>query len=130
MRLKIMTPDRVLIDQDVEAVYAMAIDGSIGILPKHIPMVTPLAIGLLSYVVQGGPKEPLAVMGGMLSTDGQTVTVLSDAAERGNEIDVARAQQAKARAEAELRQKQEHYDATDVDQALSRAVTRLKAARH
>jgi F-type H+-transporting ATPase subunit epsilon len=129
MRLKIITPERVLVDQDVEAVYGMAVDGSIGILPKHIPMVTPLAVGLLSYV-QGGQKQPLAVMGGMLYTDGQTVTVLSDAAELGSEINVARAQQAKERAEAELRQKHDNLQEGDVSQALSRAVTRLKAARH
>jgi F-type H+-transporting ATPase subunit epsilon len=128
MRLKIMTPERVLVDDDVEAVYGVAVDGSIGILPHHIPMVTPLAVGLLSYV-QSGQKKPLAVMGGMLYTDGQTVTVLSDAAEQSNEINIPRAQQAKERAEAALRQKQDQQEIADARQALSRATVRLKVAR-
>lgn len=128
MRLKIITPERVLIDEDVEAVYGTAVDGSIGILPKHIPMVTPLAVGLLSYV-QAGRKEPLAVMGGMLYTDGDTVTVLSDAAERSNEIDVVRAQHAKERAEATLRHKESEQNVDLAQQALSRAAARLKVAK-
>ena len=127
MRLKIITPERVLVDEDVEAVYGTAVDGAIGILPYHIPMVTPLAVGLMSYV-RGGRKEPLAVMGGMLYTDGELVTVLSDAAEKSNEIDVVRAQHAKERAEAELRHKESSQNQAVAEQALARASARLKVA--
>lgn len=125
LHLKIMTPERLVIEEDVEAVYGYTVDGSIGILPHHIPMVSPLAVGILSYVRQGH-KEPLTVMGGMLYTDGEKVTVLTDAAERSTEVDVMRAQHAKERAEALLRSKDEAHDQALAQQALARALTRLK----
>lgn len=127
MRLKIVTPERVVVEEEVEAVYGNAVDGSIGILPHHIPMATPLAIGVLSYVREGH-KLPLAVMGGVLYTDGGNVVVLSDAAELSDEIDVVRAQKAKERAEASLRSHEDAYDAAQVRQALARALVRLKLA--
>ncbi|MEB3287900.1 MAG: ATP synthase F1 subunit epsilon [Vampirovibrionales bacterium] len=127
MKLKIVTPERVVLDEDVEAVYAKAVDGEVGILPKHIPMVTPLEIGSLSYV-KAGQKVPAAVMGGLLSTDGYVVTVLSEASELRQDIDKLRAQQAKERAEARLREKAESVDFTRAERALARAAARLKTS--
>jgi F-type H+-transporting ATPase subunit epsilon len=127
MRLKIVTPERLVVEEEVEAVYGEAVDGSIGILPHHIPMVTPLAVGLMSYVREGR-KLPLTVMGGMLYTDGGSVVVLSDAAELSGEIDVIRAQKAKELAEALLRSRGETYDEAQARQALARALVRLKVA--
>ncbi|MCE3234724.1 MAG: synthase epsilon subunit [Vampirovibrio sp.] len=124
MKLKIVTPERIVVEEEVEAVYGKTIDGMIGILPKHVPVVTPLEIGVMSYV-KNGQKLPLAVMGGLLSTDGKSVTVLSDAAELGTEIDAVRAQHAKERAEAELNKLQDHHDIALAQQALSRALVRL-----
>lgn len=124
MKLKIVTPERIVVEEEVEAVYGKTIDGMIGILPKHVPVVTPLEIGVMSYV-KNGQKLPLAVMGGLLSTDGNSVTVLSDAAELGTEIDAVRAQHAKERAEAELHKLQDHHDIALAQQALSRALVRL-----
>lgn len=129
MRLQVITPERVVVDEDVDAVYGTAVDGSLGILPRHIPMVTPLVPGSMSYV-QAGRKEPLAVMGGMLYTNGSQVTVLSDAAEKSAEIDVVRAQHAKERAEAALRNKADTLNVLQAEQALARATARLKAANH
>jgi len=128
MRLNIITPERTLVDQDVDAVYAVSIDGSIGILANHIPMVTPLEIGLLSYA-EKGQKTYLAVMGGILSTDGKTVSVLCEAAELKSEIDVTRAQKAKERAEAALKQKQDDAKEEAAKLALARAITRIKTAQ-
>lgn len=127
MRLKIVTPERVVFEDEVEAVYAKAVDGEIGILPKHIPMITPLEIGSLSYV-KAGHKEPAAVMGGLLSTDGFNVTVLSEASELKTDVDKMRAEQSKERAESRLREKAETLDTERAQRALARALTRLKVS--
>jgi F-type H+-transporting ATPase subunit epsilon len=127
MKLKIVTPERIVVEEEVEAVYGKAIDGMLGILPHHVPVVTPLEIGVMTYV-QGGQKKPLAVMGGLLSTDGKSVTVLSEAAELSNQIDVARAQLAKERAQAELNKSTDQQDKVLVQQALTRALVRLNLA--
>jgi F-type H+-transporting ATPase subunit epsilon len=124
MKLKIVTPERMVVEEEVDAVYGKTIDGMVGILPKHVPLVTPLEIGVMSFV-KNGQKHPLAVMGGLLSTDGDSVTVLSDAAELSNEIDAVRAQHAKERAEAELHKLNERHDIAVAQQALSRALVRL-----
>lgn len=125
MKLKIVTPERVVVDEDgVEAVYGKAADGQIGILPKHVPLVTPMGIGVMHYV-KAGQKEPLAVMGGLLRTDGETVVVMSDAAEKSSDIDAARAQSAKQRAEARLHEKKDKVDIQRAQRALARSVVRL-----
>ena len=129
MELKIVTPERIVVEEAVDAVYCKTTDGMIGILPHHVPLVTPLDIGVMSYV-KGGQKLPLAVMGGLLSTDGKSVTVLSDAAELSTEIDVIRAQQAKARAEAELHKHTDRVEMAHAQQALARALVRLSLSEH
>lgn len=128
MKLKVVTPERIVFeDPDVEAVYANTVDGEVGILPKHVPLVTPLAIGVLRYV-KAGQKEPIAVMGGLLRTNGKEVTILCEAAERADEIDALRAQHAKERAEARLKQQTNDVDVKRAKTALMRSVTRLKLA--
>ena len=130
MKFKIVTPERVVFEQDnIEAVYALTADGEVGILPQHIPMVAPLTVGLLRYV-QAGEKKPVAVMGGILRTNGTEVTVLSDAAELGGDIDVARAEQSRQRAEARLKQNQNDVDQGRAESALSRSIIRIKAAQY
>ena len=87
MRLKILTPERVVFDEDgVEGVNAQSTGGAFGVLPKHLPLVTPLDVSLLTYN-KSGKQHTVTVMGGLFRTDGQQVTVLADAAELSNEID-------------------------------------------
>jgi F-type H+-transporting ATPase subunit epsilon len=125
MKLKIVTPERTVVEEEVEAVYGNTVDGMVGILKGHVPLVTPLEIGVMSYQ-QNGQKKPLAIMGGLMSTDGESVTVLSDAAELSTEIDAVRAQHAKDRAEARLRQQAENVDVARAQEALARALVRLR----
>lgn len=128
MKLTIVTPERLVVEEDgVEAVYAKAAEGQIGILPKHIPLVTPLEIGVFHYL-KDGQKQPLAVMGGLLRTDGDTVVIMSDAAEKSSDIDAARAQSAKQRAEARLREKNHNVDIARAQRALARSTVRLMVA--
>jgi F-type H+-transporting ATPase subunit epsilon len=125
MNLKIITPHKTLIDEAVDSVTAVTIDGEIGVLPNHIPLVSPLDIGVLKFV-QNGQTKKVAVMGGVFSTDGKITTVLSDAAEFSDEIDAARAQHAKERAEARLREKAASVDVRRAELSLAKALVRLK----
>lgn len=126
MQFKIVTPSRVVLEDQVDAIYARAIDGEFGVLPKHIPMVTPLEIGVLKFTRKGGEKMTAAVMGGLFYTDGESATILSDSAELSADIDPVRAEHAKERAEARLREKSATVDTKRAEMALARAMTRIQ----
>jgi len=125
--LKILTPERLVLEQQVDEVAACAIDGEFAVLPNHIPLVTALAFDILRYKA-GGSEYIASVLGGILEVSNNTVTVLSDSAELATEIDEARARQAKERAEAEKTQRTDKLDIYVAEMAFSRAMARLKAA--
>jgi len=136
-RLKIITPDRIVFDADVEEVSARALDGELAILPNHEPLVTALDIAPVVFR-RNGVDDSAAVIGGILEV-GTTapapgneklqteVIILSDTAELGTEIDAARASQAAERAKALKTQKHEIKDTLAAEMALSRALARQKA---
>ncbi len=128
LKLRIVTPERVVLETDVEQVTATAVDGELSILPEHEPLVTALAIDILRYKTN---KEDdfAAVMGGILEVKNNEVTVLSDVAELDTEVDVARAHQAKERAEAEKTTKTDKLDVYVTEMAISRAIARMKAVQ-
>jgi F-type H+-transporting ATPase subunit epsilon len=126
LTLRIVTPERVVLDEKVDEVSAWAIDGGFSILPNHIPLVTALAFDVLTYK-SGGQESIAAVLGGILEVNENTVTILSDAAELATEIDETRARQAKERAEAEKTQRADKLDVYVSELAFSRAIARLKA---
>src|SRR5215211_280596 len=102
LRVEVVTGEReVLVEDDVDMVVAPGIEGQLGILPQHAPLVTTLAPGELR-IVKGGSEEDFAVSGGFLQVGPDRVMVLADTAERSEEIDIARAEEARRRAEAEL----------------------------
>ncbi len=128
MNLKIITPDKILIDEEVDAVYSKAVDGDIGILPNHIDYMTALDIGVTLYK-QDNCCGCISIIGGILQINNNNVTILSDKAELGSEIDLTRANAAKERAEARLKLE----EVKDVDHqraqiALLRAIARISAA--
>jgi len=127
LTLKIVTPERVVLEQPVDEVTATAIDGEFSVLPKHEPLVSALAIDVLRYKAEGH-EHFASVIGGILEVSNDVVTILSDMAELDTEIDVARAHQAKDRAQAEQTQRTDKLDVQLREMALSRAMTRLKAA--
>jgi F-type H+-transporting ATPase subunit epsilon len=128
MTLQVVTPEgTVLKDVKTEAVIIPATEGSMGILHNHAPMVTTLKIGVLRYK-EGNAYKRLAVGGGFLELSSNRITVLSDTAEAGESIDVLRAQEARKRAEARLRDRAANVDRARAEAALQRAITRLKAA--
>jgi len=127
LTLQIITPERIVLDQEVEQVSACAIDGELTILPEHEPITTALAIDVVRFKTKGH-ESAAAVIGGLLEVTGNRVRVLSDSAELDVEIDEARAHQAKERAEAEKTQRTDKLDVYISEMAIARAVARLKAA--
>ncbi|MEZ4490688.1 MAG: ATP synthase F1 subunit epsilon [Cyanobacteriota/Melainabacteria group bacterium] len=125
-KLNIITPERVVLETEAEKLTATAVDGEVTILPNHEPLVTALGIDILRYT-KDGVEESAAVIGGILEVGNEEVHVLSNVAELGVEIDQARANDAKARAEAEKIQKTDKLDTYLTEMALARAIARLKA---
>ncbi|ACJ35054.1 F0F1 ATP synthase subunit epsilon [Anoxybacillus flavithermus] len=127
IKVSVVTPDGPVYEADVEMVSAKAQSGELGVLPGHIPMVAPLEIGAVR-LKKGNATELVAVSGGFLEVRPDRVTILAQAAERAEDIDVARAKAAKERAERRLQAKQEDIDHKRAELALRRAINRLNVA--
>ena len=128
MSLTIITPEQtVLRDAPADAVVVPVVDGSMGILKNHAPMVANLRIGVLRYK-QDGVYKRAAVTGGFMEVSDNRVTILADAAELAESIDVMRAIEARKRAEARLRDRKANIDRARAEAALRRALARLRAA--
>ena len=121
--LRVITPDAIALDTTVDSVKIPGIDGSMGILPRHAAMVAALDAGELDYTV-GGKETQLFVSGGFAEVQGQTVRVVSDAAERPEDIDVERAERAAERAKERLRGRTTDVDIVRANAALRRAMMR------
>lgn len=130
IKLDIVTAERMVYSEEVDEVIVPGIAGELGILPLHAPLMTILAFGEL-LIKQGDAEVILAVSGGFVEVRPDHIIILADAAERAEEIDIARAEEARKRAE------QSKADvpagsaeaALAADVALKRALTRLKVAR-
>ena len=127
IRLEIITAERVVYAQDVDVVVAPGIDGELGILPHHASLMTMLQPGELR-VRRDNQEESMFVSGGFLEVRGDKVVVLADVAERADEIDVARAEAAKRRAEERITQYPAHVDHARAEAALLRSMIRLRVA--
>src|SRR3990172_8898649 len=128
IRLRVVTPSRLMLDEEVDEVTAPGELGEFGVLPNHISFLSTLVPGEMSYK-QGANKRLLAVSGGYAEVLDNVMTVLAPAAEFGSEIDTARAQQAKERAERrvqELGRGEKDFDIAEA--ALRRALVRLQVA--
>ena len=128
LKLDIVTAERVVYSGEVEEVVAPGIEGQLGILPHHAPLMTTLQAGELRVKKSGGEEDSLAISGGFLEVRPDRVIVLADAAERAEEIDVARAEAAKKRAEETLARKGAGLDEAKAEAALQRALARLVVA--
>jgi F-type H+-transporting ATPase subunit epsilon len=124
-RLEIVTAEGVVFSDDVEVVVAPGIEGQLGILPHHAPLMTMLLPGEL-LVRRGGEEFFLAISGGFLEVRPDRVIVLADAAERAEDIDIARAEAAKRRAEERLTHPSTEVDMARAEAALRRSLARLK----
>jgi F-type H+-transporting ATPase subunit epsilon len=126
IQLEIVTPDRLVVNDTAEEVSIPGRSGYLGILPGHAPLITELAVGEIAYRA-GGQTRRLSVAWGFAEVLPTKITILAETAEKAEEIDVARAQAAKQRAESELSKAGVDGNAT-AQAALDRAKTRLEVA--
>ncbi len=127
IHFKIITPEKIVYENDVDAIYAHGISGSFGILPNHIPFMSVLAIGT-AKAEKGNDEQIFSIMGGAFQFKNNEAVILTEAAELGGDIDTARAQLAKERAEALIGKAETEKDIKLANNALARALARLKAA--
>jgi len=128
VRFDIVTAERVVYSEEVDMVIAPGVEGELGILPHHTPLMTTLQMGELR-VKKDGEEFSLAISGGFLEVRPDRVIVLADAAERAEEIDIARAEEAKRRAEERLYESHAPgIDEARAQAALQRSLARLKVA--
>ena len=128
IKLDIVTAERVVYSEDVDVVIAPGIEGQLGILPHHAPLMTTLQPGELQ-VRKGEEEFFLAISGGFLEVRPDRIIVLADSAERVEEIDIARAEEAKRRAEERLREHAPEVDVSRTETALRRSLARLDVVR-
>ncbi len=128
IRLRVVTPSRLLLDEEVDEVTAHSELGEFGVLPNHIAFLTTLIAGELSYK-QGTARRALVVSGGYAEVLENVMTVLAAAAEFAAEIDVGRAERAKARAEKEMAEtERDGREFHLAEEAFHRAAARLDVA--
>jgi F-type H+-transporting ATPase subunit epsilon len=128
IRLEIVTPEQVIYSDEVDAVVVPGVDGQLGILPHHAPLITMLQPGELR-VRKGGKEIYVAIFGGFLEVRPDRVIVLADAAERAEEIDVGRAEEARRRAEQALaNRKVSEVGRAQAEAVLRRSLVQLKVA--
>jgi F-type H+-transporting ATPase subunit epsilon len=124
IKLEVVTAERLVYTDDVDMVIAPGIQGTLGILPHHTPLMTLLEPGELR-VKKGNGEIDMAVTGGFLEVRPDHVIVLADAAERAEEIDASRAEAARQRAQERLQHPTEEIDKARAEAALRRALLRL-----
>lgn len=129
MTVEVVTPERVVYSGQAQMVIARGVQGDLGILPNHMPMVTPLKTAPVQIKVEGDQTLRMAVSGGFMEVRGDKVTILAETAELPGDIDVERAKAAKERAEKRLAEKYPEIDFERAERALQRALARLDVTK-
>ena len=128
LQLEVITAEREVLREEVEIVVAPGREGELGILPRHAPLLTSLQPGELRARKPGGEEIILAVHGGFLEVLPDRFIVLADAAEEAEEIDTARAEEARRRAQERLQRREPEADLAQAQASLQRALVRLRIA--
>jgi len=128
LKLEIVTPAAKIFSDDVEMVTLTGIDGQMGILPQHMPLMTALVGGEI-IARKDGKNTFIAVGDGFVQVTREKVSVLTDMAIKADDIDEAKAEEARQKAEARLAQKLTDEDAAAVQASLAHAITQLKLKR-
>jgi F-type H+-transporting ATPase subunit epsilon len=127
LQVELVTAEGRVLSEEADFVKAPGIAGELGVLPHHIPLMTPLRTGEV-LVRNGGEEQYLFVAGGFLQVLPDKVVILADAAERAEDIDEARAEEARHRAQQLMEQKADTADAAEAAAALERAMFRIRIA--
>ena len=128
LKLEIVTPDAKVYSEDVDMVTLPGVEGEMGIYPQHVPLMTQLSAGEI-IVRKGGQDFFLAVGDGFVEVTGERVAVLTDMAVRAENIDEAKAEEARRRAEARLAEQLNDEEAALVNAALAHSLAQLKVKR-
>ena len=98
IKFQIVTPERIVLEEDIRQISVPTKDGEITVLPDHLPLVASLMAGVVEIKNKDGQNEVMAISGGFIEVQKDKVVILADTAERGQEIDLARAEEARQRA--------------------------------
>ncbi|MCQ2911370.1 MAG: F0F1 ATP synthase subunit epsilon [Clostridia bacterium] len=126
MKLNIVTPSRNFYDGEANMVIVKTVDGEVGIMPDHIPLVSILDVGMVE-IKDGNQEKSATVNMGFIQVVNNEVSIFTDSAEWPEEIDLNRAQSAKERAEQRLKEKAADLDQKRAELALKRALNRINA---
>jgi F-type H+-transporting ATPase subunit epsilon len=128
LTLEVVTPDRLVLSQPVDEVVLPSVEGYMGVLPGHAPLLAKLGVGHIAYR-SGGRTRLLAVSGGFAEVQPSAVSVLAETCEPAEEIDVERARAAKERAEAALRTSASEHEFRTAEVSLRKALSRIETQR-
>jgi len=126
-RLEIVTAERMVYSEDIDALVAWGVEGQLGILPHHAPLMTMLQPGDL-MIRKNKEEDYFVISGGFLEVRPDKVIVLADACERADEINVTRAEEAKKKAQETMKASPMSAEAASAEAALRRSLARLKVA--
>jgi len=126
MKLEIVTPEGVVVDERVQVAVAPGAVGEFGVLPGHTTFLSTLVPGSVYYRDENGDEGHVFVSAGFAEVLPDKVTVLTDSAEKRRDIDVSRARTALGRAQNRLAEKEEDMDVARAEAAMARALVRLK----
>ena len=129
LHVDVVAAERSILSEEADEVLARTVQGQIGILPHHAPLLTLLAPGEIC-LRRGADEHLIAVSGGFLEVGHNRVTILADSAERAQEIDVARAEEARRRALDRLVTKSADLDLARAQASLARSLARMRVAEH
>jgi F-type H+-transporting ATPase subunit epsilon len=128
LQLDIVTPDRIVLSEQVDYVGAPGVEGEFGVLPGHVPLLAALTIGCIGYAING-KKQCAFVSGGFAEVSDNKVTILAESSELADNIDVARAMEARRRAEERLSAKDGNISEERARAALQRAIMRINISQ-
>ncbi len=128
MKLTVITPVKTLLDEDVDEITIPTQEGEITILPNHVPLVAKITPGEM-IVRKNRKPQSYAITGGFIEVGREYITILADYAVRAEDIEVAKAEQAKERAERTMREKTSQRDFAEADAALRKSLLELHVAR-
>jgi len=126
--LEIVTPEELLFKDEIQFVVVPEVNGELGVLRNHAPLIAALNIGIMRYTDNGGAIKKVAISGGFMEVMSNEARILAETAERGSQIDVLRAKASRERAERRLADRDATINITRAQLSLARATARLKAA--
>ncbi len=127
LKVEIVTAERLIYsEEDVDRLIVPGVEGELGLLTLHAPLLTMIQPGVMR-IVKGDDEVEMAITGGFIEVRGNRVTILADAAERAEEIDEVRAEEARRQAQRRLEERVAEVDLAQVQAELARALARIKA---